>query len=490
MYVTDMVSIWVLSSEQRSAVEQHQWDWQPAASNADRLQAARSIANMYALMELPAPQIIWCDGTFQLAAMPFLLNVLLAQDTCGPSPKPIAPRALIAADLSKRLTHPLWQKTISNLLGQLNPAVEARLHNNGTYTQLNYAQSVRKIVQKTCCDLEQELHKKMRLALADSVCVEIRRQRDQSRLRSNAMRNQLYWHMAIQFGVLSADLFHYVDEFRHDQIVSDAPAHQLIEQLGEATCQQLVDQVWRPDQAYYAPQDAHFGLRHPTRLHWQVVGMLRAFEFRTSWSACSPDNLKLYQIPPQLDAQCYSQALIDQLETVLAFRAAAMAYNPFRTICFVSDFPTVVKLNNNGRFHCTDGPAMAFADGYEMYALGGLTVDKEIIANPASLTAKQIELEPNIEMRRVLMDLYGLERFIKDSRAVIRSVDEYGVLYEKHLTAQEPVVVVQVTNSTPEPDGTFKQYFLRVPPNMMTPREAIAWTFGMTADEYGPAVQT
>ena len=32
-------------------------------------------------------------------------------------------------------------------------------------------------------------------------------------------------------------------------------------------------------------------------------------------------------------------------------------------------------------------------------------------------------------------------------------------------------------NSTPEPDGTRRTYFLRVPPQMRTAREAVAWTF-------------
>jgi hypothetical protein len=49
-------------------------------------------------------------------------------------------------------------------------------------------------------------------------------------------------------------------------------------------------------------------------------------------------------------------------------------------------------------------------------------------------------------------------------------------------------VVVKVVNSTPEPDGSFKDYLLRVPPDIRTPREAVAWTFA--TDDYRPAVQT
>jgi hypothetical protein len=38
---------------------------------------------------------------------------------------------------------------------------------------------------------------------------------------------------------------------------------------------------------------------------------------------------------------------------------------------------------------------------------------------------------------------------------------------------------VQVTNATPEPDGTHRAYWLRVPPGMRTARQAVAWTFDL-----------
>ena len=43
---------------------------------------------------------------------------------------------------------------------------------------------------------------------------------------------------------------------------------------------------------------------------------------------------------------------------------------------------------------------------------------------------------------------------------------------------------VEVVNGTAEADGSRKRYFLRVPSAMRTPREAVAWTYGLTADQY------
>jgi len=63
--------------------------------------------------------------------------------------------------------------------------------------------------------------------------------------------------------------------------------------------------------------------------------------------------------------------------------------------------------------------------------------------------------------------------------------DEYG-----ELLSWGDRNAVKVINSSPEPDGSFKTYILRVPPDIKTPREAIAWSFGMRAHEYQPKVMT
>jgi hypothetical protein len=63
-------------------------------------------------------------------------------------------------------------------------------------------------------------------------------------------------------------------------------------------------------------------------------------------------------------------------------------------------------------------------------------------------------------------------------------------LFRKELAGDEPLVMVKVVNATPEADGSFKDYFLRVPPTVQTAREAVAWTFGKAADDYGPVKES
>jgi hypothetical protein len=68
--------------------------------------------------------------------------------------------------------------------------------------------------------------------------------------------------------------------------------------------------------------------------------------------------------------------------------------------------------------------------------------------------------------------------------------EHYGALWRRNVPGGEPIVMIEVVNSTPEPDGSWKRYWLRVPPNMLTVREAVAWTFGLSGSEYAPVRET
>jgi hypothetical protein len=120
----------------------------------------------------------------------------------------------------------------------------------------------------------------------------------------------------------------------------------------------------------------------------------------------------------------------------------------------------------------------------------GMRVPAQIIKAPATITVAQIEAEANAEVRRVMIQRYGMARYLSDSGAKQISETERGTLYRKELAGDEPIVMVKVRNSTPEPDGSVKDYFLRVPPTMTNASEAVAWLCGKTAETYRPEVET
>ena len=161
--------------------------------------------------------------------------------------------------------------------------------------------------------------------------------------------------------------------------------------------------------------------------------------------------------------------------------------------CMVSDFPEVLRVDEQNRPHCADGASHRWRDGWELYHWHGVRIPEHqthIITHPERITVSEIENETNAEIRRVMIEKYGQARYLQDSGARVVQSDDFGTLYSKEIAHDEPLVMVKVVNSTPEADGTYKDYFLRVPPTIRTAREAVAWTFELNTDDYAPVFES
>jgi len=180
----------------------------------------------------------------------------------------------------------------------------------------------------------------------------------------------------------------------------------------------------------------------------------------------------------------------EKLQGLTEYSKHAGWFLPHEKICWVSERHNVLARDDRGRLHSVVGPAVMYPDGWAIYAVHGVRVPADIIEQPESVTADRIEKEQNAEIRRVMIERMGYERYILESGAQLVHTDEVGALYRKELFGDEPIVVVHVLNSTPEPDGSIKRYALRVPPDIMRAREAVAWTFGMKEKEYRPLIET
>lgn len=89
------------------------------------------------------------------------------------------------------------------------------------------------------------------------------------------------------------------------------------------------------------------------------------------------------------------------------------------------------------------------------------------------------------------MQRYGLSNYIVDSGATEICTDDAGTLYRKEVLNDEPILMVKVSDgSIRDPDGSYRTYFLRVPPDIETAQAAVAWSFSLDADEYLPSIQT
>jgi hypothetical protein len=141
------------------------------------------------------------------------------------------------------------------------------------------------------------------------------------------------------------------------------------------------------------------------------------------------------------------------------------------------------------RLHNATGPAVE-SDVENLYFWHGVMVPAFVVTRPEWITVKHIETEENAEIRRVMIERFGQSRYLTESGATEIHRDDFGTLYRKEIPGDEPLVMVKVVNSTPEPDGSFKDYFIRVNPTMKTARQAVAWTFEKEEHEYEPELQT
>lgn len=163
---------------------------------------------------------------------------------------------------------------------------------------------------------------------------------------------------------------------------------------------------------------------------------------------------------------------------------------PYERLAVLCERPVELHRDEAGRLDRGDGPALAFPDGFELHAWRGMPVPAEFLAGLGTLTPERIREEENAELRRVMLEFYGYDRYLRESAAEPVHRDETGVLWRIPMPDDEAVVMVEVVNSTPEPDGTSRTYWLRVPPTTRTARQGVAWTFGLEPEAYAPLRET
>ncbi|MDZ4837139.1 MAG: hypothetical protein SGJ27_25420 [Candidatus Melainabacteria bacterium] len=182
----------------------------------------------------------------------------------------------------------------------------------------------------------------------------------------------------------------------------------------------------------------------------------------------------------------FSDQLVSELAEWLALFEKAPRYTFLDNVCLVSAYPQSVVVDEQFRPSTRSGAAVTYSDDYEVFAVDGMVAPRKLVEHPESITVSDIDEQINVALRRIMIDAYGFSKYLMDSGAELIQKDECGELYAKRMPDDEMMVMVCVTNSTMEPDGTYRRYFLRVPPNIATARAGVAWTFAMSENEYKP----
>jgi hypothetical protein len=205
-------------------------------------------------------------------------------------------------------------------------------------------------------------------------------------------------------------------------------------------------------------------------------------------------------------------ALLDGL-TLLAQHAGW--FLPHEKICWVSERHSILHRDEQGRLHCETGPALGYPDKFSIWAWHGTRVSQQLIESPETLTIDQVRSEQNAEVRRVMIERMGWDRFCSEAHmrvihsdtltahfpalpvsetvhADLRMVTTYrqGTEVAELLESEEfrdfddrPLKFVRVTDPS-----TGEKYMLRVWPENVRAYEAIGKTFGMTEEQYKSSV--
>lgn len=218
------------------------------------------------------------------------------------------------------------------------------------------------------------------------------------------------------------------------------------------------------------------GRRKP--LQWFPVGMGGRSQVDTPYLSCESYLYARYGQVPEL------AATLTSLTDVVANVGWVV---PHEQVCWLSERPEILRTDPRFRLHAPDGPALAYRDGFEVHAWKGVEIPSWLTQFPESITVGRISRERDPFVRRCMIEIMTPAKFIAAGGARIVSRDETGTLW-MYTSGFDTWAAVEVINGTPEPDGTRKHYFLQVPPEMRTARQAVAWTYDLTESQYAGLV--
>ncbi len=240
-------------------------------------------------------------------------------------------------------------------------------------------------------------------------------------------------------------------------------------------------------------------------MHWANINHM----YRQPVSNDSPERtspqLQLFRlVSPPLDGWVRNHAALRNNNLFRAFLAGLGWFIVQKRAVFLFPRPAIrTRHETNTRLvlHSAIGPAVEFPDDpvSNQYWFRGVLVREFVVTNPERITRAHIRAARHAQQRQALIEQYGLLRYSLERGFKPFDINEYcgATLYVKggkrthYGGTTQRECVVELVNSTPEPDGTHRHFARRVPGNMQSAHQAVAWTFGFdNPRDYMPIVQT
>ena len=188
---------------------------------------------------------------------------------------------------------------------------------------------------------------------------------------------------------------------------------------------------------------------------------------------------------------CYLTACRDILGLELSSHDAyahweqAAIHGAFRVMheefCMVSDFPEIIRKDEENRPHCEDGPSHQWRDGWSLYHWHGTRIPAEWIEDRDSLTPQIALTWENVDQRAAACEILGWHHIINslDARVLDKDADpQIGRLVEIDLPDHGPQKFIHATC------GTGREVAVMADARATTVLEAQAASYGLSADSF------
>ncbi len=422
-----------------------------------RLATQRVINDVYAGLGLPAPQIIWCASPRQVMVLPAMLDLWqrLVAHKLRHNPARAA-REEIAAQLTLSFAQEPWRSCWLHLTSHCSDEVVQKL-------------------DEILCDFDEQYI----MQIGFPIDVDVLGKLQINRFRGVPLINeQVRMERNIGPGVQALAKSSAVIQWPLNQRLmrdSICMSAQLVEQLDAyiACAPQLFERQSEleltagrnnifPPMRTAEPRILHGRLR--TAVLHSLQAVMRRVSMDIRYDTQLENNVQLLSRAPD----------------------APWCYLFLEHYCFISERPMAIAMDQLWRPHNPDGPALKFFDGYSVYSLHGRLSNPHLIEKSACPMTEPSEARKVQAVNDLCLRQFESQEHFDETCTVKVCEDASGVLYERSDVGN----FVRVEDATTTIHGDRKVYVLCVPPEISSAHEAVAWTFQLSVDEYGPKVET
>lgn len=154
-------------------------------------------------------------------------------------------------------------------------------------------------------------------------------------------------------------------------------------------------------------------------------------------------------------------------------------WEPYDGFVIATERPELILLDEEGRLHCENGPALRCRDGWSVWCIHGVDVGEQIVMRPETQTIEEIEGENNQEIKRIRIERFGWGRYIQETGATVahKRYNERDAQWETLYVLKDGTKRVEVSDPS-----TGRKYFLGVPRETETCEAAQTFmSFGLDA---------